>query len=65
MVGKITVAPVSLCCERVAVMVVGRQTDITKFYKLKKKIASNLTVIIFTLLFAAVFFVLYITNQIY
>ena len=63
MVGKITVAPVSVCCERVAVMVVGRNSDANKFYKLKKKLSNNITLIVFTLLFAALIFVLYITNQ--
>lgn len=63
MVGKITVAPVSLCCERVAVMVVGRNPDANKFYKLKQKLSNNLTPIVFTILFLCIMFVLYITNQ--
>lgn len=63
MVGKITVAPVSLCCERVAVMVVGRNPDANRFYKFKKKLSNNATVIVFSLLFAALMFVLYITSQ--
>ena len=63
MVGKITVTPMSVCCERVAIMVVGRNSDYSKFYKIKQKLSNNITVIIFTLLFASLMFVLYITNQ--
>jgi len=63
MVGKITVAPVSVCCERVVVMISGRKFVGNNLYKFKKDLSNNTTVVIFSLLFSALLFVLYITNQ--
>jgi len=66
MVGKITVPPVNVCCERMATIVGNgclAADKKNKIYKIKKNISKNLTIIIFAVLFICLLFVLYITNQ--
>jgi len=65
MVGKITVAPVALCVDRIKVMISGgKNINITtKLYKFRQEFHKNTTLMLFSMLLAALLFVLYITNQ--
>jgi len=70
MVGKITVQPVNVCCQRVFTVVKSKYRNntpsmdkVNSFSKLQRIFSKNVFIILFTFLFLFLIFVLYITNQ--
>ena len=65
MVGKITVAPVALCVDRIKILITGGANVklTTKLYKFRQGFHKNTTLWLFSALLFFLLFVLYVTNQ--